>query len=249
MYVKKYGTGNDVIVALHGWGGDHRTVEPLEKFRPASYRIVSIDLPGYGSSPAPSSWTMESVAEEIAETLAAENISRCTLLGNCSGAVTGMYLAQLLPSSIERCIFVDMFAYVPWYFKIFLLGAFGRRAYRITFATSAGRSMTNGALRTKRTAHTDLTASFKEIDHDVVYRYLQMMDRVGNIGRFNELRMPITLVYGEKTFGAVKDSVALWKAVWPHAESVQLAGAGHLPIEEATEQLARIVFLRKEDRP
>ena len=242
MFIKQYGEGKHTVVGLHGWGGDHRTFEPLELWRPNFIRMISIDLPGYGASPAPLEWSLDQIAEEIRIVLEKERIEKFTLLGNCSGAVAGLYLTQLIPNNIQRFILLDPFAYVPWYFKIFLFKGFGRKAYDATFATPIGRAITNGALRHRRTDDSNLTASFENTNHDSVYKYLEMMDRVGDIRRFSEFKMPITLVYGEKTFAAVKKSIEQWKLVWPHADAVQLTGAGHLPIEEAPRQLASIVF-------
>jgi hypothetical protein len=54
-------------------------------------------------------------------------------------------------------------------------------------------------------------------------------------------------VYGERTFGAVKKSVGMWQSIWPQARAHMLEGAGHLPILEATAQLARIVFQADEE--
>ena len=53
---------------------------------------------------------------------------------------------------------------------------------------------------------------------------------------------PIDIICGERTFGAIKKSVGMWRGVWPNARVFELEGAGHLPIEEATEDLSRIVF-------
>ncbi len=53
--------------------------------------------------------------------------------------------------------------------------------------------------------------------------------------------MTIDIVYGERTFTAVKESVVQWQALWPKARQWRLA-AGHLPIEEVPADLAAIVF-------
>ena len=59
---------------------------------------------------------------------------------------------------------------------------------------------------------------------------------------FAGLDLRVDLAYGERSFKAVRQSVALWKQVWPHARICELKGAGHSPIIEATAQLSRIVF-------
>jgi pimeloyl-ACP methyl ester carboxylesterase len=76
----------------------------------------------------------------------------------------------------------------------------------------------------------------------VAYRYLALLGELDGVARFSRLRLPVDLIYGARTFGAVKESIALWRGVWPHARCHELAGAGHLPIQEATGQLSEIIF-------
>ena len=76
----------------------------------------------------------------------------------------------------------------------------------------------------------------------LTYRYLQLFENAPKPESFNGLTQRVELLYGEKTFQAVRDSVERWKRVWPQATSTCLAGAGHLPIQEATRQFREILF-------
>lgn len=245
MYVKRYGSGEQLYFGLHGWSGDHRTFAPLAAHLPQRASLYSADLPGCGASPAKGVLTLDSITNEIAE--AVHNIvpphGRITLIGNCSGAILGLLVAQHIEAKLERLVLIDPFAYWPWYFRVFVAGSFGRHAYRTTFATSFGRWLTNQSLRGHRTAETDLTNSFSRIDHDVAQRYLALLSEVEGIERFAGLqRVPVDIVYGERTFGAVKKSIAMWQGIWPQARARELKGAGHLPILEATKSLSEIIF-------
>ena len=92
----------------------------------------------------------------------------------------------------------------------------------------------------------DLTASFDAVNHETQRRYLALFAEMGALEQFKELRVPVEIVYGEKSFGAVRKSVALWQSVLPNARVSKLAGAGHAPIVEATGQLAVIIFSNAE---
>jgi pimeloyl-ACP methyl ester carboxylesterase len=254
MYVERYGAGaRELYFGLHGWSGDHRTFAPLAPHLPEGASLYSADLPGCGQSPAPQSLNAEWVAGEIAEAIgnvldAARPRAQVTLVGNCSGAILGLLAAERIKERVSRLVLVDPFAYWPWYFRVFVSRSIGRHAYRSTFANPLGRWLTNQSLRSRRTAATDLTHSFGRIDHDVAQRYLALLAGVGGVERFESLRgLPVDIVYGERTFGAVKKSVRVWQSVWPGARAHVLEGAGHLPILEATEQLARIVFSPDDD--
>lgn len=249
MYVKRYGSGAQTYFGLHGWSGDHRTFAPLAAHLPPGASLHSADLPGCGQSPAPPDLTLDSITRDIAEAIAAATPphGRITLIGNCSGALLSLLAALHVRSKLERLILIDPFAYWPWYFRVFVAKSFGRYAYRTTFANPFGRWLTNQSLRGHRAADSDLTNSFARINHDVAQRYLALLSEIEGIERFAALeRVPIDIVYGERTFGAVKKSVAMWQSIWPQARARLLEGAGHLPILEATEALGKIVFAENE---
>jgi pimeloyl-ACP methyl ester carboxylesterase len=168
--------------------------------------------------------------------------SGVTVIGNCSGAIFGLLAASHVAGRIDRFVLIDPFAYMPWYFKLFVRTQFGRKAYDATFANPIGRKLTNLSLKRRRASRTDLTATFGSVNHEATYRYLSMLGSLDSVEQFRWLRIPIDIAYGEKTFAAVKRSAALWQQVWPHARRLELAGAGHLPIVEATRQLGEMIF-------
>ena len=255
MYVERYGAGDarEIYFGLHGWSGDRRTFAPLAAHLPPRVALYSADLPGCGRSPAPPRLTLDGVTGEIAGAVRgilydAPPRASVTLIGNCSGAILGLLAAEQITSGVGRLVLIDPFAYWPWYFRVFVARSFGRYAYRTTFANPLGRWLTNQSLRKRRTATTDLTDSFGRIDHDVAQRYLALLAEVGSVERFASLgRLPIEIAYGERTFGAVKRSVGMWQSIWPRARAHMLEGAGHLPILEATAQLARVIFRADEE--
>jgi len=244
VFTKHYGQGGRIFFGLHGWSGDHTTFAPLAKFLPPHAMIVSPDLPGYGQSPPPHEWTLEALAEELASEI--EKLDApVTLIGNCSGALMALSALELQPAlreRAERLVMIDAFAFLPLYFKVFVTPPFGRYAYLSTFANPIGRWITNLSLKGHRAEETDLTGSFRGIDHRVAHRYLELLATIDSIQRWSTLRQPVDMLYGARSFGAVKRSVGMWQGIWPQARAFELATAGHLPILEATEEVSRIIF-------
>src|SRR5690348_8751249 len=113
MFVSRHGRGRVPYFCLHGWSGDHRTFDPLLPFLPEQARMYSADLPGCGASPPPVRWDLAAIAEEIADEL-----HRCddavTLIGNCMGALLGMWAALIRPECVARLVLIDAFAAWPW---------------------------------------------------------------------------------------------------------------------------------------
>jgi len=238
MHVERYGSGPRVYFGLHGWNGDHRTFLPLLDRLPPETSFLSADLPGCGQSGPPSRWDLHSIADEIVRELK----EPVTLVGNCSGAILALVVARRCASRINRIVMIDAFASWPWYFRIFLSPRIGRYAYFTTFANPVGRWLTNASLRSKRRAGTDLTGGFRRADHQTTYRYLQMLGEIGPAEQFSGLAMPIDIVYGERSFSAIRKSARQWAGLWPQSRTLELKGAGHLPIVEAAPQVKQILF-------
>lgn len=236
-------TAERVFLGIHGWGGGTKTFVPLLPYLPAGIALVSVDMPGYGPSPRPAEWSVEHAIQPLVE-LIDELPGDLELLGNCSGAIFGMCAAQLRPERFKRLVLIDPFAYFPWYFRLLLVPGFGRLFYATAFQNPIGRILTNLGLAKHRGEGSDLTASFNELDHDVVYQYLVLLWEVGGYQRFATLESvpEIELLIGEKTFRAIRHSVELWKGIWPQAVEHICVGAGHLPIEETSSTLSRFAF-------
>ncbi len=250
MYFAKYGSGKNIFVGLHGWSGDHRTFSPLVEYLPQDATFYSFDLPGNGRSPALANLTLPNLVAEISKAILALNHVGITILGSCSGGLIGFFVVKHLLANghsdiVSRLIVIDPFAYFPWYFSVFVapqLGKIGWYAYYTTFANPLGRWMTNLSLRKHRTDGASLTNSFAAINHRITYRYLQLLAEGGSANQFSCLSIPVVIVYGEKTFSAVRNSLRQWKQILPRVSCIELSGAGHLPIEETPTELAKIVF-------
>lgn len=237
------GDGRRIVAGLHGWNGSHATFAPLEDRVPASSRLVGIDLAGYGDSPAPPKWDLPTIGAQIAATLEGlDDEAPVDLVGSCSGGVIALFVAPLIAERLDRFIFLEPFAYVPGYLSLFTKPIVGRFFYYAAFGNPVGRVITNAALAGHRGDDTDMTASFSRGSIEVPLRYLHLFDAIDEPESFADLPGQIELVYGEHTFDAIRESVDIWKEVWPHARRREITGAGHLLLEEAPEKVANAIF-------
>jgi pimeloyl-ACP methyl ester carboxylesterase len=241
MYIEQHGEGTDCFLGLHGWGGTGRDFLPLVRCLPRDAKFVSMDLPGYGKSPPPAAWDEETIAGALSEVVRAVGVEKLTVVGYCSGAALGLLLAEREQRRIERLVMIDPFAFVPWYFRIFLAGEFGRRAYRFTFMSRLGRRLTSRALQWRQKTDDDFTAAFEKVDGEAALRWLSFLNRIGPASRFAGLRLKVDIVYGSNTFKAVRGSVREFRAVFPAARVVELADVGHLIMVRAARDLADIL--------
>ncbi|MDX1940599.1 MAG: alpha/beta hydrolase [Saprospiraceae bacterium] len=95
LHYRKWGYGNRVLIALHGYGADGNIFETLAKQLKDSFTLYAIDLPFHGLT----RWESERYdAEDIAQAfnliLKKENVNNCSLLGHSFGAKIAMKLLE-----------------------------------------------------------------------------------------------------------------------------------------------------------
>ena len=240
IYFHRYGEGNESYLGLHGWSGGHDTFAPLEPMVPTGHALLALDLPGFGTSTPLDLWTPDALVDALVDALD-EIDFQGTCIGSCSGALFGMLAAIRRPERFRRFVALDPFAYFPWYFRLLAAPIVGPLFYKSAFANPIGRSLTNAGLREQRAEGTDMTESFQSKDHTVIYAYLRMLRSIPSYRSYAPLEVPIDVVLGKHTFGAVRRSVAMWESIWPHARFHEV-DSGHLPLEEATAHVAEILF-------
>lgn len=245
MRIHTWGEGPQHLFGIHGWGGGHQTFEPLRDLLKSEVTFHTFDLPGYGDSPRLPRWRVELLTDALVDLVDRVDTPTMTLVGNCSGACFGLPLAAALPERFDALVLIDPFAFFPWYFRLLSADGVGRLFYATAFSNPVGRWVTDFRLRAHRTDDSHLTSSFERLDHGVVHAYLRMLRQLPPRESFAHLSMPITIVHGERTFDAIRESVLLWKQLWPHSIAIELQGAGHLPIQEATQSLAEVLQSRR----
>ena len=231
MHVERYGTGDHLFLCLHGWSGNHSTFAPLAAQLPAGVTLWCPDIPNGA--------TLADVTHQLAA-FAVTLPGPLRILGNCSGALHGLLLAERMP--VEQIVMIDAFAYWPLYFRMFLLPVWGRWAYMTAFANPVGRWFANLSMARHRTGDTNLTAGFSSVDHAAAYRHLHLLREIGSPLRFRGLAARVDIACGERSFAAIRTSAQIWQEVFPKARQYVLAGAGPLPLLEAAGQVRSIIF-------
>lgn len=82
---QEVGTGK-CIVLLHGWGDNHKTFSKLTNDLSKKYKVVTLDLPGFGSTEAPETvWGLEDYANFVAKFLSKTKNSPYAFIGHSNG--------------------------------------------------------------------------------------------------------------------------------------------------------------------
>jgi pimeloyl-ACP methyl ester carboxylesterase len=107
------GSGEDVVLCLHGWPQHWYEWRHLMPALADRYRVIALDLRGYGWSDAPESgYEKEDMADDVLAVLDALGIERVKLVGHDWGAWIGFLLALKAPQRFERYLALNILP--PW---------------------------------------------------------------------------------------------------------------------------------------
>ncbi len=90
------------LIFVHGWGGSSRYWQAAGAFLP-NRRLIAIDLPGCGASPAPlEPVTLSLYASTVLAVADALDIDRFALVGHSLGAAVALAVAEQARARVER---------------------------------------------------------------------------------------------------------------------------------------------------
>ena len=90
-----YGTGENTIVLLHGWGQNIEMMKPVGDKLQKNNRIIIVDLPGFGNSMEPEEiWTIFDYADAIKELLKKLKVEDPILIGHSFGGKISLAYAS-----------------------------------------------------------------------------------------------------------------------------------------------------------
>ncbi len=100
--------GRKTIAFIHGWGADKYNLGMIYDPLISKYRIISVDLPGFGKSPAPGKTIGSPEYAEILKSFFKKlNICEINYVGHSFGGKIGIILAAESNSIIRRLVLID----------------------------------------------------------------------------------------------------------------------------------------------
>jgi len=143
------GSGNTVILFVHGWGGDLRSMDTLFHFFSRNFKCFRLDLPGFGQSENPEpNWGIDEYSDLVKtfiEKIIKEKVVYC---GHSFGGSIGLYLATNTNIISKMILFAPAFRRkeraqtafsekCPFYLKLKpLLYPFRKIGYRVLYPDS-----------------------------------------------------------------------------------------------------------------
>lgn len=113
FHVAEAGSGEDVVLCLHGWPQHWYEWRHLLPALADRHRVLALDLRGFGWSDAPrDGYEKESLADDVLAVLDALGIERVKLVGHDWGGWIGFLLCLRAPRRFERYLALNILH--PW---------------------------------------------------------------------------------------------------------------------------------------
>lgn len=106
----KYGSGDKLLVILHGWGCNKEMFAPIAAHLAARYTVIVPDMPGFGESPEPSHpFSVDAYVKLYTEFIQSLGFATVSLMGHSYGGriIIKLFSERNLPFTIERVCLID----------------------------------------------------------------------------------------------------------------------------------------------
>ena len=106
----RYGSGEKLLVILHGWGCNKELFASVAEHLSRRYTVVVPDMPGFGESPEPKRpFSVGAVALKNVEFIKSLGFDSVSLLGHSYGGriILKLFSMERLPFTIERVCLAD----------------------------------------------------------------------------------------------------------------------------------------------
>lgn len=247
------GEGPQTLLFLHGIPLSMTTWQDLFFILARRYRVVAIDMPGFGQSGKEfGDFSLDATSRRVAEFCAALGLERVHVAGSSFGAAVAVVLALNEPHLVERLLLINSVGIAGGTHSV-------EQAARIGLIRSAVRSVLLRKKVGRWIFRSKLRASYAAFEPDeamVSYYYDQLLEPgaadsfLRTLQQFSEkdlqarltaLDKPVLSIWGtqDKVLPVQKSLgiQARLKDCW----SVILPGAGHLPHEEYPDRCARLI--------
>ncbi|MFF0743931.1 alpha/beta fold hydrolase [Streptomyces sp. NPDC004111] len=109
LHVRDHGGDGPPLLLLHGATRSHADWASIVPHLLPEYRVLAVDLPAHGGSPAPAVWTLEAALDAIEATLRQAGAPDAVLVGHSLGGMLAALYAARHPGVTPAAVNLDGF--------------------------------------------------------------------------------------------------------------------------------------------
>ena len=239
------GAGHSVVF-LHGLASTSATFDLVVPLLTPTHRVISLDLLGFGGSPAPSTatYTLEEHVAAVESTLRSLKISgRITLVGHSLGSLIAARYAARNPSLLSHLILVSPPIYLPGETVLDPLERFQMEAYRKLHSfMRTNRSFTEAAARAASLL-VPMKGGLEVTEKNwraVSLSLANCIEKQTAVTDLAQVRVPVDAIWGTRDPFMAPAGLRLIERMRGVA-STKVDGADHVIREKFAEEIARLV--------
>jgi len=234
-----YGKGKPALVFVHGWCGDRTNWDHILDAYTKRYKVVTIDLPGFGDSGRDrDTWTMGAYGKDVMKVVKRLKLSQVILIGFSMGDKVIVEAARRMPDRIVALVGVDNFRSINPYSaeQIEQIVASSNAIFEDEdamrrFIRDAIHPSRDSAFVERLLSQVDICASTPEIAIPIIEAYY-LHDLKPAL---KEIKTPIRAINSD----LLPTDIKVLQRFDPSFRVVNYSGAGHLILWEDPDQLIR----------
>ncbi|WP_306317768.1 MULTISPECIES: alpha/beta fold hydrolase [unclassified Streptomyces] len=239
------------VLLVHGSAGSLEHWDPVVPALAETFRVIRVDLPGCGRSPAPKSggFGVPAQARRVGAVLDDLGVERVTVVGHSSGCMVATALAEQRAAKVTAVALIDMGpdpnaqAGESPLVRLLSVPVVGPLLWRLRTPDALRR-----AAATAVTRPVPIPDSYVEGALAMTHRafvgtmrgYRAYLGQRGLPERLAPLGLPVFVLFGAEDRRWRSSSAQAYRAV-PGARIELLPGVGHTPMLEATEETAALL--------
>jgi esterase len=251
---KEFGAGSPIVI-LHGLFGSARNWQAIARRLAAHHHVYTLDLRNHGASPWADTMSYHDLAEDVAAFVETRILAPTTVLGHSMGGKVAMVLALSRPTLVRRLVVADIAPVT--YVHSFL--PYVQAMQDLNLAGIARRDEADAALSERVPDTTTRMLLLQNLVlHDQHFDWRVNLPALAGAAsellgfpQFRDQRYqgPALFVHGERSAYVEPAYDAVVRQLFPRAEIVAIAEAGHwLHVDQPARFLETVQAFFRSDR-
>lgn len=232
------GGGGDTVLLIHGYPLNGNLFEKQREALSGSYRVITVDLRGFGDSVAPdSNASIQIYANDVLALMDQLGISQAIIGGHSMGGAVTVQLYQMAPTRFLGMILNDAAVMPPPVAEQYMWLGFVEQAPMTQASGLLPLLVPNfltGATRTTRPGLVQKVS--QQIDaaslNGLIGGAHALQTRPDYSALFAQIAVPVLLLYGQEDTLTPVEQAMMLHTLLPQSKLVIVAGASHAVVRE-----------------